>query len=203
MRSQATYGALFEPEVYGSIVGLFELNNLCLVSDPVVENYFLHIDELPSAEKKAAQLITGPLLDALHTDYSLPCEGTAYYPLQACVNHSCAPNAHAMKRESDVTGSAVLLALRPLSVGEEVTISYVDEGMRLSARRAELRDYGKPQALCQRTVVSTPDGHRTATTSVYAAGLLTGLRHARDHEAVMLRSCRTQHWTTSGASPRE
>jgi len=142
VRSQATYGALFTPEVYGSIVGLFELNNLCLVSDPVVENYFLHIDELPAAEKAAAQVTTGPLLDALDRDYDKACEGTAYYPLQACVNHSCAPNAHAMKRERDVTGSAVLLALRPLSVGEEVTISYVDEGMKLSARRAELRDYG-------------------------------------------------------------
>lgn len=62
--------------------------------------------------------------------------------MQACVNHSCAPNCHAMKRDGDCCGDAVLLALRPLSVGEEVTIAYVDEGLKLRERRAALRDYG-------------------------------------------------------------
>jgi hypothetical protein len=74
--------------VYGSIVGLFELNNLALIVDPPVENYFLHIDDLPAADKAAAQLVTAPLLDALDKDYDAACEGTAYYALQVRVPSS-------------------------------------------------------------------------------------------------------------------
>jgi hypothetical protein len=32
------------------------------------------------------------------------CEGNAYYSLQACINHSCLPNAHAFKRDDDDDG---------------------------------------------------------------------------------------------------
>eukprot|EP00854_Cymbomonas_tetramitiformis_P010851 gene10851-12837_t len=137
------YPALFSLDVYGSIIGLFELNNLALVVASPVEDYFIHISDLPSGpDKDAADAVTQPLLDALDTDYDIPCEGTGYYAIQACVNHSCGPNTHAFKRDQDVDGRAVLLAKTAIAAGEEITISYVNEEEGLKARRAALADYG-------------------------------------------------------------
>ena len=31
--------------------------------------------------------------------------GNAYYSIQACLNHSCVPNAHACKRPEDTNGN--------------------------------------------------------------------------------------------------
>ncbi|EXC23138.1 Histone-lysine N-methyltransferase [Morus notabilis] len=42
---------LFSLEIYGHIIGMFELNNLDLVVASPVEDYFLYIDDLPSPEK--------------------------------------------------------------------------------------------------------------------------------------------------------
>ncbi|RRT81781.1 hypothetical protein B296_00009307 [Ensete ventricosum] len=42
---------LFSLEIYGHIIGMFELNNLDLVVASPVEDYFIHIDDLPSPEK--------------------------------------------------------------------------------------------------------------------------------------------------------
>lgn len=49
----------------------------------------------------------GPLLEALDALEEDGCEGNAFYTLQSCVNHSCAPNAHAFKRDEDTDGSGV------------------------------------------------------------------------------------------------
>ncbi|XVF01825.1 hypothetical protein REPUB_Repub04eG0122800 [Reevesia pubescens] len=114
---------LFSLEIYGHIIGMFELNNLDLVVASPVEDYFLYIDDLPYPEKKEAEKITQPYLDALGDDYSICCQGTAFFPLQSCMNHSCCPNAKAFKRE-------------------EVTISYIDEDLPLEERQALLADYG-------------------------------------------------------------
>ena len=65
----------------------------------------------------------GPLLDALGETYDAACEGSAFYALQSCCNHSCAPNAYAFKRaQVDTDGSAVVLAKRAIASGEEVCI---------------------------------------------------------------------------------
>ncbi|CAN6240994.1 unnamed protein product [Urochloa humidicola] len=133
---------LFSLDVYGHIIGMFELNNLDLVVASPVEDYFIHIDDLPDREKEEAEKVTGPFLDALGEDYSVPCEGTAFFPLQSCMNHSCCPNAKAFKRDEDKDGHAVILALRPISKGEEITISYIDEDLSYEERQAQLADYG-------------------------------------------------------------
>lgn len=132
---------LFSLEIYGHIIGMFELNNLDLVVASPVEDYFLHIDDLPEARKKEVEEITRPILDALE-DYSICCQGTAFYPLQSCMNHSCCPSAKAFKREEDRDGQAAILACRSIKKGEEVTISYIDEDLELEERRALLADYG-------------------------------------------------------------
>ncbi|KAL6140106.1 hypothetical protein ACLB2K_058407 [Fragaria x ananassa] len=74
---------IFSLEIYGHIIGMFELNNLDLVVASPVEDYFLYIDDLPDPEKKEAEEITRPFLDALGDDYSVCCQGTAFYPLQS------------------------------------------------------------------------------------------------------------------------
>ncbi|GAQ91639.1 hypothetical protein KFL_008230040 [Klebsormidium nitens] len=141
-REAETYRPLFSLEVYSRIIGMFELNNLALVVQSPVENYFLAIDELSEDEKRKVEPVTKPLLDALGRSYSAHCEGTAFYMLQSCANHSCAPNARAFKREQDVNGHAVLLANRRIEVGEEVTISYIDESDSYIDRQRALADYG-------------------------------------------------------------
>lgn len=133
---------LFSLEIYGHVIGMFELNNLDLVVASPVEDYFLHIDDLPEAEKKEVDEITRPFLDALGDDYSVCCEGTAFFPLQSCMNHSCCPSARAFKRDEDRDGQATIIACRPIKKGEEVTISYIDEDLELEERQALLADYG-------------------------------------------------------------
>ncbi|KAG0485317.1 hypothetical protein HPP92_009396 [Vanilla planifolia] len=133
---------LFSLEIYGHIIGMFELNNLDLVVASPVEDYFIYIDDLPLDEKEEAEKLTRPLLDALGDDYSICCQGTAFFPIQSCMNHSCCPNAKAFKREEDKDGQAVIIADRPISPGEEITISYIDEGLPYDERQALLADYG-------------------------------------------------------------
>ncbi|XP_021283824.1 histone-lysine N-methyltransferase ATXR2 [Herrania umbratica] len=133
---------LFSLDIYGHIIGMFELNNLDLVVASPVEDYFLYIDDLTYPEKKEAERITQPYLDALGDDYSVCCQGTAFFPLQSCMNHSCCPNAKAFKREEDRDGQATIIALRPICKGEEVTISYIDEDLPFEERQAVLADYG-------------------------------------------------------------
>ena len=61
------------------------------------------------------------LLEGLGESYDASCEGSGFYALQSCCNHSCAPNAHAFKRYGqDTDGSAVILAKRDIRAGEEV-----------------------------------------------------------------------------------
>ncbi|XP_015572708.1 histone-lysine N-methyltransferase ATXR2 isoform X2 [Ricinus communis] len=105
---------LFSLEIYGNMIGMFELNNLDLVVASPVEDYFLYIDDLPYLEKRKAEEITQPILDALGDGYSVCCQGTAFYPLQSCMNHSCCPNARAFKREEDRDGQATIIALKPI-----------------------------------------------------------------------------------------
>ena len=84
-----------------------------------------------------------PVRDALGDSYDQLCEGTAFYALQSCINHSCNPNAHAMKRDDqDKDGSAVILAKKCIEPGDEITISYIDESMEFDERQLALQDYG-------------------------------------------------------------
>ncbi|XP_029117181.1 histone-lysine N-methyltransferase ATXR2 isoform X1 [Elaeis guineensis] len=133
---------LFSLEIYGHIIGMFELNNLDLVVASPVEDYFIYIDDLPCKEKHEAETVARPFLDALGDEYAVCCQGTAFFPLQSCMNHSCCPNAKAFKRDEDRDGHAVIVALRPISIGEEITISYIDEDLPYDERQVQLADYG-------------------------------------------------------------
>ncbi|KAG2493085.1 hypothetical protein HYH03_008748 [Edaphochlamys debaryana] len=124
-------------EVYGSIVGLFELNNLGVAVASPVEDYFLAVDEMEEGpDKEAVAKLTQPLLDALDAEYAASAEATAFLALQSCINHSCDPACTAACDTGDRT--ATVLAQRDIKAGEEITLSYMD--VSLSYR--ELRDYG-------------------------------------------------------------
>ena len=67
-------------------------------------------------------------------------QGTAFFALQSCFNHSCAPSVVA---EGQSSGSTSFLALTAISPGAELSISYIDEeGSSYRDRQAALRDYG-------------------------------------------------------------
>ena len=84
-----------------------------------------------------------PLLDALGDSYDAGCEGSCFYALQSCMNHSCDPNAHAYKRAGvDTDGSAIILAKRAIEAGEEICISYIEESEPYHVRKSVLEDYG-------------------------------------------------------------
>ncbi|KAG0568052.1 hypothetical protein KC19_7G182800 [Ceratodon purpureus] len=138
---EENYAPLFSLEIYGHIIGMFELNNLEIVVASPVEEYFLYIDDLPPAAKAEAEVYTKPFLDALGDDYAAYCQGSGLYSLQSCMNHSCRPNAKAFKIDEDRDGHAVLLTTRPIRKGEEATISYIHEDASLDERRAALADY--------------------------------------------------------------
>ena len=84
------------------------------------------------------------LLDALDVDYDVPCIGTALYSIQSGFNHDCDPNAAPLKDENDKTGACVIVARRPISAGEEITISYLADSSNQTrdARQDALADYG-------------------------------------------------------------
>ena len=67
-----------------------------VVASPVVD-YFLLLDGLPEPGRTSAMRVARPLLDALGNSYDVAADGTAFYALQSCANHSCQPNAHALK----------------------------------------------------------------------------------------------------------
>ncbi|MEW5302786.1 MAG: hypothetical protein WDW36_005534 [Sanguina aurantia] len=153
------FSGLFSSEVYGSIVGMFELNNLTLTVPTPLEDYFLLVDELPEEEKAAAQAVTQPFLDILDAEYCTPAEGSGFYALQSCANHSCRPNAqvrgpcghsnsaawptqHADTPHRGVGSTMLTHHIEASGRGDEVTVSYIDEGLSYKARRKALLDYG-------------------------------------------------------------
>lgn len=75
------------------------------------------------AERDAAAGRVHPLLKAMGCDLAGEgVRGTAFYALQSCCNHACAPVARA---EARPRGDVALIALRDLEPGEELTISYL------------------------------------------------------------------------------
>lgn len=94
------------------------------------------------AFKRDAQVAHRPLLDALGEGYDAHADGTGFYALQSCANHSCQPNAHTLKSDGDSTGDAVVTATAAIPAGTEITISYIDTELPLRERQAALADYG-------------------------------------------------------------
>ena len=106
---------LFDLELYGALIGMFELNNLGI------------------------ELRGGAI------------EGTGFYPLHSCLNHSCDPNVLVLfesetedEEEESQTSKCYVYALKDIARGEEVVVSYLDDSdLKLSTneRKKLLLDY--------------------------------------------------------------
>ncbi|KAH9251709.1 hypothetical protein BASA81_010379 [Batrachochytrium salamandrivorans] len=66
--------------------------------------------------------------------------GAGIFTLCCVLNHSCEPNAEIVFESG--TNQATVRATKPIAVGEEVYISYVDSEDGLQDRQEQLRDYG-------------------------------------------------------------
>jgi len=138
--------ALFDINVWGNIIGMFELNNLAIhVPSPLqrwLRLYYENNDDVDD-NSNSNKVIMKAIAEAIESVLEESCcDGNAFYSLQSCANHSCTPNMHAFKTEDEINGDAVLLALSDIEVGEELTISYIDDELPLEERTVLLRDYG-------------------------------------------------------------
>jgi SET domain len=148
-----TFPAVLHLNIWGSLIGMFELNNLSMLVASPVPLWAQEVDDVEDelTEKERENLNAyksveeyGGLKGIMKSEFEWVCLGNAFYSLQACLNHSCVPNARAFKRDQDKNGNAVILSVGKISPGEEITISYIseDSDATLEERTEELRDYG-------------------------------------------------------------
>ena len=140
-------------------MGSFERRNCDVQVASPVEEYFLLVDDLPEgAEKAAVQAVTQPLLDTLDAAYDTGCEGIGLFPMQATLNHSCAPNVVLYKEgEDEEDGRVVAVLKEDVAAGEELCNSYIDIELPFADRQRELADYGFV-CTCARCVAEKPGG---------------------------------------------
>ena len=77
---------------------------------------------MSAAQHAAAMRALAGIQAALGGDeaWDAVAEGSGFYALQSCANHSCRPAARAFKSPDDFDGAAVLVAERRIEAGEEV-----------------------------------------------------------------------------------
>ena len=67
--------------------------------------------------------------------------GTGHYPTIALMNHSCDPNLE--WRFTDGSATIEMIALKPIAVGDELRISYIDQTLSYNERQTRLQQlYG-------------------------------------------------------------
>lgn len=113
------------------------------MSPSPLQEYIEALGDLEDTGRGAAQTALASALSNLNLGTGEICvEGTAFYAIQSCINHSCQPNAHALRSEDDPNSFAVIVATQDIPAGEEVTISYIDESLPYELRQNALQDYG-------------------------------------------------------------
>ena len=137
------YPDLFSNDVFSSVVAMFELNNLSISLPSPVEDFFLSIDE---SNDEAIKAETKPFLDALDKAYDERAEGTGFFSLQSLVNHECLPSMIPewifSLEDGSIGALASMTSLRDVEPGDELSISYIEEGLEKEERQEKLRDYG-------------------------------------------------------------
>lgn len=128
-------------DVWGSLIGMFELNNLSIVGRGPC-SFFQYGEDQIKKRLKSDDFVE-EFMDAI-------LEGTGFYRLHSCMNHSCEPNCRAMLPESNSENNkAIIHAVRAIEAGEELTVSYVEEDEPYNERQEQLRDYGF-ECLCSK-----------------------------------------------------
>ena len=141
MMPDARFAVLCDPRVIGSLLGMIELNNLALVVASPAHAWVNSRDGGGAAAGPSASALSDLARFVRRRGRTLDVDGTGFYRLHSCCNHSCVPNAHAFKRPGDDRGDAVVLALRTIETGDEITLSYIDEEAPFEERRAALMEY--------------------------------------------------------------
>lgn len=101
-------------------------------------NWVKNVGEFEMKEDQRAEVDN--LIDAIYTRFNdtigsfLNNEGSGLYVMQSKINHSCLPNAEITFPKSNHTLEVV--ALRDISAGEEICISYLEECQLLSSRHS-------------------------------------------------------------------
>lgn len=121
-------------DIWGSIIGMFELNNLSIVGRGPYSVFSCDDDQIKDILKSDdfVEEFTDSIL-----------EGTGFYRLHSCMNHSCEPNCRAiLPRQNSENNKAIIQAIQPIYPGTELTVSYIEEDEPYQARQESLRDYG-------------------------------------------------------------
>jgi len=134
------FPALFSLDVWGDILGMFDLNNLSIRVWNPANSYLEFLANLQEPEFCQAMEQAAPILEVLQdaADGSVHCEGTGFFMLQSLLNHSCDPNAASIKTQDEHTGVAVIAAVKTIEPGEEITIDYMDVKELPVAERQEV-----------------------------------------------------------------
>jgi len=121
-------------DIWGSLIGMFELNNLSILGAGPC-NIFPCDDEHIKAILQDDEAVE-EFMDAI-------VEGTGFYRVHSCMNHSCEPNCRVMLPETRAEyNTAIIQAIRPIDPGTELTVSYIEEDEPYDVRQEQLRDYG-------------------------------------------------------------
>ena len=146
---------LFEPHTYARMAGALSLNNICVsfaspqqqyhaswqskfkAGDRIPESFKTVLQEIADVQKKRQEEwgIEEPTQYPFFPEF----EGTALFRRLALINHSCRP---CVSYEFTGTSTLLLIATRPIAVGEELTISYCDETADVAQRKEALSHWG-------------------------------------------------------------
>ncbi|XP_045109563.1 SET and MYND domain-containing protein 5-like [Portunus trituberculatus] len=132
------------PEGFRSLVALVGTNGQGIGTSPL-SRWVRNCDNLDLSEEERKKLnkLIDNVYDQLEKEAGgfLNNEGSGLYPLQSSCNHSCNPNA--MPTFPYNNFQLVMTAVRDISVGEEICVSYLDEcnlGRSRHSRIAILRE---------------------------------------------------------------
>ena len=91
-----------------------------------------------------------PFSDLLFVITDLEAHG-GLYTLHAHLNHSCSPNVSVRHLDQrNALSRITLLAQRPIKVGEELLVTYVNPQLGYKERQDELKAWGFGKCCCER-----------------------------------------------------
>ncbi len=134
--------SLFTLRFYGCLLGMFEMNNWGMKVRNPLELYYEHVIKLDAKKQKVVQQAFGKQWEVLKKCKDISSEGTGFYLLGACLNHSCMPNVQLSKPEGSTDDTTAVVSLRDITKNEQLFISYVDPKQSYPQRREALSFYG-------------------------------------------------------------
>jgi hypothetical protein len=122
-------------------------------------------------------IFRGPTL-TFDTSLFPPLKGAGVFPLVSSLNHSCDPNCEVAYIDD---AKVLVVLLRDVAPGEELTITYVDADFATERRREELKEVYGFDCKCAKCVPGVVKGVKTPTKrKAEAAGAAGGKRKASD-----------------------